>query len=58
MDVIAVALAPVAGLLVVAGAAVWIVVVALNGTAPRDHAAVLRAVAEVVRSVRGSGEDR
>jgi hypothetical protein len=58
MDVIAVALVPVADLLVVAGAAVWIVVVALNGTAGRDRAAVLRGVAEVVRAVRGRGKDR
>lgn len=58
MDVIAVALVPVAGLMVVAGAAVRIVVVALKGTASRDRALVLRAVAEVIRAVRGKGRDR
>jgi hypothetical protein len=53
MDAIAVALVPVAGLLVVVGAAVRIVVVALKGTTPRDRAPVLKAVAEVIRAVRG-----
>lgn len=48
----------VAGLLVVAGAAVRIVVVALNGTASRDRAVILRGVAEVVRAVRGRGKER
>ncbi len=57
MDVVAVALVPVAGLLIVAGAAVRIVVVALKGTASRDRAPVLRAVAEVIRAVRGRGND-
>ncbi|WP_162794238.1 hypothetical protein [Streptomyces paludis] len=58
MDVIAVVLVPVASLLVVAGAAVLIVVVALKDTASRDRAVVLRAVAEVIRAVRGRGKDR
>lgn len=58
MNVIALALVPVTALLVVAGAAVWIVVVALKGTTSRDRAPVLRAVAEVIRAVRGRGNDR
>ncbi|MGW3668153.1 hypothetical protein [Streptomyces sp. NPDC005141] len=53
MDVTAWALVPVTGMLVTATAAVLIVVVALKGTASRDRATVLRAVAEVILAVRG-----
>ncbi|MFD8723876.1 hypothetical protein ACFV2H_39475 [Streptomyces sp. NPDC059629] len=54
MDVTAWALVPVAGMLVMATTAVSIVIVALRGTASRDRATVLKAVAEVVRALRGS----
>ncbi|MFJ9448627.1 hypothetical protein ACIRRH_43595 [Kitasatospora sp. NPDC101235] len=50
----AAALVPVASMLVAAASAVAIVMVALKGTASRDRATVLRAVAEVIRAVRGS----
>ncbi|CAM5539432.1 hypothetical protein BOQ63_005115 (plasmid) [Streptomyces viridifaciens] len=50
----AAALVPVAVMLLAAAAAVTIVMVALKGTAPRDRATVLKAVAEVIRAVRGS----
>ncbi|MGW4698112.1 hypothetical protein ACWEO1_37700 [Kitasatospora cineracea] len=53
MDVIAWALVPVVGMLVAALTAVLIAVVALKGTASRERAAVLRAVADVVRAVYG-----
>lgn len=53
MDVTAWALVPVAGMLVTAAAAVLIVVVALRGTASRDRATVLSAVAAVIRALRG-----
>ncbi|MFE2145207.1 hypothetical protein ACFXA3_26315 [Streptomyces sp. NPDC059456] len=53
MDLTAWALVPVAGMLVAAATAVAIVTVALKGTASRDRATVLKAVAEVVRAVRG-----
>jgi hypothetical protein len=53
VTVIAVALVPVAGMVVAATAAVSIVVVALKGTAPRDRAQVLRAVAVLISAVRG-----
>jgi hypothetical protein len=53
MTVIAVALVPVAGMVVAATAAVSIVVVALKGTASRDRAQVLRAVAVLISAVRG-----
>jgi len=53
MNVIAVVLAPVAGMAVAAAAAVSIVVVALRGTASRDRAQVLRAVAVLISAVRG-----
>ncbi|MCX4538924.1 hypothetical protein OHA79_45090 (plasmid) [Streptomyces sp. NBC_00841] len=53
MDVTAWALVPVASMLVAATAAVLVVVVALKGTASRDRATVLRAVAEVILAVRG-----
>ncbi|GAB2460225.1 hypothetical protein [Streptomyces incanus] len=53
MDVIAWGLVPVAGMLVAATAAVLIVGLALKGTASRDRARVLSAVAEVIRAVRG-----
>ncbi|MCF4140444.1 hypothetical protein L1856_31760 [Streptomyces sp. Tue 6430] len=53
MDVTAWALVPVAGMLVTAATAVSIVMVALKGTASRDRATVLKAVAEVIRAVRG-----
>jgi hypothetical protein len=54
MDVTAWALVPVAILLMTAATAVVIVMVALRGTASRDRASVLKAVAEVIRAVRGS----
>nr|WSW48738.1 hypothetical protein OG296_37035 [Streptomyces sp. NBC_01001] len=54
MDVTSWALVPVAGVLVAAAAAVLIVMVALRGTASRDRATVLKAVAEVIRALRGS----
>ncbi|MFB7287787.1 hypothetical protein [Actinacidiphila glaucinigra] len=53
MEVTAWALVPVAILLVTAATAVVIVMVALRGTASRDRATVLKAVAEVIRAVRG-----
>lgn len=53
MTVFAVALVPVAGLVVAATTAVSIVVVALKGTASRDRAQVLCAVAVLIRAVRG-----
>ncbi|MFB7864738.1 hypothetical protein [Streptomyces sp. NPDC056069] len=45
---------PVAVTLVAAVAAVLVVVVAVKDTASRDRATVLKAVAEVIRAVRGS----
>ncbi|MGW4513028.1 hypothetical protein ACWEO4_13685 [Streptomyces sp. NPDC004393] len=45
---------PVAVTLVAAVAAVLMVIVVVNGTASRDRATVLKAVAEVIRAVRGS----
>ncbi|MFE0462069.1 hypothetical protein ACFW1A_22755 [Kitasatospora sp. NPDC058965] len=45
------ALASVAGVLIVTVAMVRIVTVALRGTAPRERAALLKAVAELVRAV-------
>ncbi|MDH2394045.1 hypothetical protein QCN29_35960 [Streptomyces sp. HNM0663] len=54
MDIIVLAMLPVAGLLVLAAAAVLMVIVAVKDTAPPDRATVLRAVAEVIRAVRGS----
>ncbi|MER5200808.1 hypothetical protein ACWD3J_45755 [Streptomyces sp. NPDC002755] len=54
MDVIAWALVPVAGTCVAAAAAVVIVVVALRGTAARERATVLKAIADVIRAIRGS----
>ncbi|WP_225836669.1 hypothetical protein [Streptomyces sp. NK08204] len=47
------ALVPVAGMVVVATAAVLIAVIALKGTAARERAHILRAAAELVRAVRG-----
>ncbi|WP_371788092.1 hypothetical protein OG404_09075 [Streptomyces griseoaurantiacus] len=47
-------LVPVAVALVAAAAAVLIVIVVVKGTASRDRATVLKAVAEVIRAVRGS----
>jgi hypothetical protein len=53
MDVTAWALVLVACMLVAATAAVLIAVVALKDTASHDRATVLKAVAEVIRAVRG-----
>ncbi|GHB11779.1 hypothetical protein GCM10010330_77370 [Streptomyces tendae] len=53
VDVIAWALVPVAGMLFAATAAVLIVGLALKGTASRDRATVLSAIAKVIRAVRG-----
>jgi hypothetical protein len=47
-------LVPVAVALVAAGAAVLIVIVVVKGTVSGDRATVLKAVAEVIRAVRGS----
>lgn len=55
MDVIAVVLVPVSGLLIVAGATVRIVASALKDTASQDRAPVLSAVADVIRAMRGRG---
>lgn len=54
MNVDAWVLLPVAITLVAAVAAVLIVIVAVKGTASRDRATVLEAVADVIRAVRGS----
>ncbi|MFE2217587.1 hypothetical protein ACFW93_37430 [Streptomyces canus] len=55
MDITAwAALVPVVAVLVTAAATVLIVIVALGGTASRDRATILKAVAEVIRAVRGS----
>lgn len=48
------AMVPVATVLVAAIAAVLAVVVTMKGTASRDRAMVLKAVAEVIRAVRGN----
>jgi hypothetical protein len=53
VDVTAWALVPVASVLVMGATAVSIVMVALRGTASRDRAPVLKAVAEVIRALRG-----
>ncbi|MEV5149725.1 hypothetical protein [Streptomyces sp. NPDC052727] len=53
MDAIAWALVPVLCMLVGATAAVLIVVIAMKDTASPDRATVLRAVADVIRAVRG-----
>ncbi|WP_427168710.1 hypothetical protein ACQF4J_01540 [Streptomyces sp. C1-1] len=45
---------PVAVTLVAAVAAVLLVIVAVKDTTSRDRATVLKAVAEVIRAVRGS----
>ncbi|MEU1201891.1 hypothetical protein ABZ446_37530 [Streptomyces sp. NPDC005813] len=55
MDITAwVALVPVGAVLIAAIVAVVIVVVAVQGTPARARAEVLKAVAEVIRAVRGS----
>ncbi|WP_158674720.1 hypothetical protein [Streptomyces hoynatensis] len=54
MNVTAWVLAPVAVALIVAVAAVLVVIVAVKGTAPSDRATVLKAVAEVIRAIRGT----
>jgi hypothetical protein len=53
MNSIAMALVPVAGMVVAATAAVWIAVVALKDTASKDRANVLRAIADVIRALFG-----
>ncbi|HEY9326931.1 MAG TPA: hypothetical protein VIS09_01615 [Streptomyces sp.] len=53
MDVTAWVWVPVATRLIGAAAAVLMVAVALKGTASRDRATVLKAVAEVIRAVCG-----
>jgi hypothetical protein len=43
---------PLAAVVIPATAAVIITVVALRGTAPRDRAGILRAIAQLVRELR------
>ncbi|MCX5318128.1 hypothetical protein [Streptomyces sp. NBC_00154] len=50
---LAAALTIVAGLLIVAVAAVLVTRFALNGTTSADRASVLTAVAELIRAIRG-----
>ncbi|MFE2409895.1 hypothetical protein ACFXDE_16310 [Kitasatospora sp. NPDC059408] len=47
-------LVPISVAFMAASAAVLIVIVAVKGTASKDRATVLKAVAEVIRAVRGS----
>ncbi|WP_331732791.1 hypothetical protein OG613_48645 (plasmid) [Streptomyces sp. NBC_00015] len=54
MNITVWALLPVAGMLLASITAVLIVLVALKGTVGRDRAMILKAVAEVVRSIRGN----
>ncbi|MFD0263833.1 hypothetical protein ACFVH7_36825 [Kitasatospora indigofera] len=55
MDITALALVlvPVAGMAIAAVAAVLIVAVSLKGTSARERAGILRAVAHLVRAIRG-----
>ncbi|WP_393052959.1 hypothetical protein [Streptomyces sp. LN549] len=53
MDITAWVWVPVAAMLVAATAAVLIVAIALRGTESSDRAIVIKAVAELIRAVRG-----
>jgi hypothetical protein len=54
MELDAYATMPLAVVVVVAAATVFVVWIALRGTAPRDRASILRAVAEMIHAVRQS----